>query len=234
MPYLRLYSGGNLQDQWELGTSRLNIGRATDNDIVLQDTLVSKHHAHIEPCGREYVLVDEGSANGVFVRSQRITRHTLAYWDEIQICSYKLVFMSAARLPGEAAGYEIQEQPEMEQSGTVLLKPINLAAQRKAVEKPRVAHLMVVDSGVRLLLEKHEFSLGRARDADLRCGGWLAPRVAARIQHRQDGDYLIPGKRGKVILNGETLRDAVRLVDNSDIEVQGLDLKYYFRAIESR
>ena len=234
MPYLRLYAGGNLQDQWEVGANRLDIGRAADNDIVLQDPQVSKHHAHIETDGRDYVLVDDQSANGVFVKNQRVGRHTLAYWDEIQICSHKLVFMSSARLPGEAAGHDIQEQPELEQSGTVFLKAGDLSSLRKAFEKPPVAHLTVVDSGVRLLLEKVNFTLGRARDNDLRCGGWFAPRLAATIQRRQDGHDLIPDKRGKVFVDGEPVRDATRLVDNSDLTIQGLALKYYFRAIEGR
>jgi hypothetical protein len=232
MPFLRLYSGGTLQKQWELGANRLNIGRATDNDIVLQNPEVSKHHAHIETDGHNYILIDDGSANGVFVNTKKISQHTLAFWDEIQIHSHKLVFMSTARLPGETMGHEIRKQPELKQSGTVVMKAADLASLRKKLEESRVAYITVVDSGVRMLLEKDNFTLGRSRDRDLRCGGWFAPKLAATIQQRQDGHYLIPAKRGRVFVNGEYPRDPVRLVDNSDLKVQGVSLKYYFRAID--
>lgn len=45
----------------------MSIGRSHDNDIVLSDLLVSRHHAelHVEPTSVE--IVDLGSANGTFV-----------------------------------------------------------------------------------------------------------------------------------------------------------------------
>ncbi len=233
MPYLRLYSGENLKDQWELRADRLGIGRATDNDIVLQNPEVSKHHAHIEIDGSDYVLVDDGSANGVFVNKKKISRHTLAFWDEIQIHHYKLVFMSRARLPGEATGHEIREQLEMQQSGTVVMKDGDIKSLRKQLEKTRVPYITLMESGVRVLLEKVEFTVGRGRNSDLRCGGWFAPRLVATIQRRQDGHYLIPARRGRVSVNRQPTRDPVRLLDNSELEVQGIALKYYFRPIDS-
>ena len=234
MSFLRLYSGRTLQKQWELGTNRLNIGRATDNDIVLQNPEVSKHHAHIETDGHNYILVDDGSANGVFVNGKRVVRHTLVFWDEIQIHTYKLVFMSTARLPGEMARRQVEERPELEQRGTVVMKSVDIEALRERLEESRVAYITVVASNVRILLDKANFTLGRGRDCDLRCGGWFAPKLAATIQKRQDGHYLIPSKRVRVFVNGEYPRDPVRLVDNSDVKVQGVALKYYFRVIDSR
>jgi DNA-binding winged helix-turn-helix (wHTH) protein len=50
--------------------SRITIGRSTDNDIVLPDPhkKVSRHHSAIEREGDRWWLIDEGSANGTFVR----------------------------------------------------------------------------------------------------------------------------------------------------------------------
>lgn len=233
MPFLRLYSGRTLQKQWELGTKRLNIGRAIDNDIVLQNPEVSKHHAHIETDGHNYILVDDDSANGVFVNTKKINRHTLDFWDEIQIHSYKLVFMSTARLPGEMTRQDVEPQPEREQYGTVLMKAVDVEVLRRRLEESRVAYITVVASNVRILLDKANFTLGRGRDCDLRCGNWFAPKLAATIQKRQDGHYLIPAKRVRIFVNGEYPCDPVRLVDNSDVKVQGVSLKYYFRAIDN-
>lgn len=232
MPFLRLYSGQTLQQQWELGANRLTIGRAPDNDIVLQHPAVSNHHAHIETDGHEYTLVDDASTNGVYVNKQKISRHTLTFWDEIQIHSYKLVFMSTARLAGETPPRELTQTATFEQSGTVVVQAGDLDALRKKLEQARVAYLVVVDSGVKILLEKARFTLGRSRECDLRCGGWFAPKLAATIQQQHDGYYVIPAKRVRVFVNGEYPRDPVRLVDNSDIKLQGLTLKYYLRPLD--
>ena len=48
------------------------IGRSPDNDIVLPDPSVSRHHAVVIDNGTTFVIVDMGSANGVCVLGQRI------------------------------------------------------------------------------------------------------------------------------------------------------------------
>lgn len=64
----------------------LTIGRWPDNDIVLPDRMVSRHHAHIHREGDCYVLEDLGSTNGTFVNGARLgSRHRLDDGDRIQI-----------------------------------------------------------------------------------------------------------------------------------------------------
>lgn len=48
------------------------IGRHSDNDIVLADPRVSRHHAVIIGSGAGYVVIDAGSANGIRLRGSRI------------------------------------------------------------------------------------------------------------------------------------------------------------------
>ena len=52
----------------------LSIGRDPDNDIVLDDPLVSRHHARLDPSGpqRPAILHDLGSFNGTFVDGRRV------------------------------------------------------------------------------------------------------------------------------------------------------------------
>ncbi|MDE3206669.1 MAG: ATP-binding cassette domain-containing protein [Acidobacteriota bacterium] len=54
--------------------TRVRIGRAADNDIVVADLLVSRHHAELRQGRRGYEIVDLGSANGVFVDGGRVAR----------------------------------------------------------------------------------------------------------------------------------------------------------------
>jgi pSer/pThr/pTyr-binding forkhead associated (FHA) protein len=72
---------------------RPRIGRLPDNEIVLDDPNVSRHHAVIIDTGSSYVITDLHSANGVDVRNQRI-RDTarLGHGDRIRICDHEFTF----------------------------------------------------------------------------------------------------------------------------------------------
>jgi pSer/pThr/pTyr-binding forkhead associated (FHA) protein len=52
------------------------IGRLADNDIVLSDADVSRHHAAIIDTGTGFVITDLRSANGVEVQRRRIRTST--------------------------------------------------------------------------------------------------------------------------------------------------------------
>lgn len=52
----------------------IRIGRATDNDIVLDDAMVSRYHAEIRKLADgSWQLRDTGSANGIFVEQRRVS-----------------------------------------------------------------------------------------------------------------------------------------------------------------
>src|SRR5271155_5124369 len=68
------------------------IGRATDNDIVIQDVLASRHHAFLvqSPLGTE--IRDARSVNGTFVNGVRVGSAVLNEGDVITIGNVDLVF----------------------------------------------------------------------------------------------------------------------------------------------
>jgi DNA-binding SARP family transcriptional activator len=69
------------------------IGRLADNDIVLEDDEVSRHHAVIIDTGSSFVITDARSANGVEVQGERLSPSTvLADGDHIRICGYDFTF----------------------------------------------------------------------------------------------------------------------------------------------
>ena len=100
MAYIRTYLNNVLMDQVEFTQGQLSIGRDPDNDIILDNAGVSAHHAVIEKKEHAFEISDNDSTNGVFVNGERITRHTLKYWDEVQIYNYVLKFMAVAGLEG--------------------------------------------------------------------------------------------------------------------------------------
>ena len=60
-----------------LGPAVLTIGRAPDNQLVLNDTKASSHHAEISQAsdGQSYSITDLGSTNGTFVNEQHIDQN---------------------------------------------------------------------------------------------------------------------------------------------------------------
>jgi len=71
-----------------LPAKAMRIGRVPDNDLVLSDLNVSRHHAELRksPTG-SYEIVDLGSHNGTFVNGQRVTSQVLSEQDLVSIGS---------------------------------------------------------------------------------------------------------------------------------------------------
>jgi hypothetical protein len=64
----------------------MRIGRPPDNDIIVTDLGVSKHHAELRlsPAGR-YSIIDLGSHNGTYVNGTRVSQQELNEGDIIAI-----------------------------------------------------------------------------------------------------------------------------------------------------
>jgi DNA-binding SARP family transcriptional activator len=76
-----------------LRATATRIGRDSDNEIVLDDNYVSRHHAVVIDTGSSFVIIDLRSANGVEVQGQRILTSTnLADGDRIGIGDHEFTF----------------------------------------------------------------------------------------------------------------------------------------------
>ena len=81
-------------EERELG-SGLSIGRADENDLVLDDTTVSRQHALVLESGERWFLEDRGSFNGTFLNGVRVqpgVRLPLRHGDRISFGSHAVVF----------------------------------------------------------------------------------------------------------------------------------------------
>jgi pSer/pThr/pTyr-binding forkhead associated (FHA) protein len=78
---------------FELRKDRVTIGRSRDSDIFLEDLAVSRLHTTINRESADYVLRDEGSANGTYINGKRITEQPLEEGDEIQVGQSVLAFV---------------------------------------------------------------------------------------------------------------------------------------------
>jgi predicted component of type VI protein secretion system len=232
MAYLRVCMGDRLVAQWDLSAETTTIGRGEDNHIILASKGVSKHHAMIEKTGQSFVLVDNGSANGVYVNGERVQRRTLKFWDEIQIFDWVARFMASRALPGDETG--VADRPDLgsQREATMEVDISSLRDLATLRKRAKVASLAMIDAGRevhRYALDRVNFTIGKAQECDVRIAGWLAPRLAATVQRRADGFFLIPGRRGRVSVDGVAVSGPVKLNDDSALKVRGVALKFYFR-----
>jgi serine phosphatase RsbU (regulator of sigma subunit) len=90
MPIITLsYSDTNGPHSIELDRDSTSIGRSPNQDVVLNDPCVSRHHAAIVREGNTYTVVDQNSTHGTFLNSKRVERAALKFGDVLQMGSLK-------------------------------------------------------------------------------------------------------------------------------------------------
>ena len=70
---LRVVSGPDTGLEMRHSLPTLRIGTAADNDVILTDRAVSRHHAEIRMTAEGLLLKDLGSTNGTFIGNLRVT-----------------------------------------------------------------------------------------------------------------------------------------------------------------
>jgi len=88
---------------WNFGTSRLHplsttsisVGRSAENDLVLQESRVSRRHAEIRKTEEGVLLVDQGSTNGTRLNGEKVVpgrEYVLSAGDLVIFAFERLVF----------------------------------------------------------------------------------------------------------------------------------------------
>jgi hypothetical protein len=90
--YLLVRTDGARPVQFELGGALISIGRASDNDVIVDDALVSRHHCQLKLQHGAYGFADLGSRNGSFVNGSQVNEIALGPGDVIRIGSTEIEF----------------------------------------------------------------------------------------------------------------------------------------------
>jgi tetratricopeptide (TPR) repeat protein len=103
---LSVYRGDTFLRRVELGQARTRIGRAPENELVLEDKDkgVSRTHAEILFERGRYVVVDLNSQNGVWMGDRRVIRDPLVADVPVTIGPYKLLLVAEDPQPTILAG----------------------------------------------------------------------------------------------------------------------------------
>ncbi len=97
-PQLLVLSGPEEGQEYTLPTQgKMRIGRADDNDLVLKDNSVSRHHVQITIDAKGILISDGGSSNGTILAGKTLKPNQqipLKHRDEIQVGIYLLRFLA--------------------------------------------------------------------------------------------------------------------------------------------
>lgn len=89
---LQPIAGEMANRDFQITKTLLSIGRGLDNDFVIDDPRVSRHHAQITFRHSHYLLRDLRSTNGTFINREAIEAAVLAPGDVVSIGGFELLF----------------------------------------------------------------------------------------------------------------------------------------------
>jgi pSer/pThr/pTyr-binding forkhead associated (FHA) protein len=228
MEYIHVYFNGVLKEQVALEKEITTIGRSKDNDIHIDNPGVSAHHARIVREGQCFFLEDTNSTNGTNVNGKPVRVSELQYGDMISILKHTLKFSPLALQPESRIPIDVPTDA-VDGAGTVDIDVSHLEKLIAQNHPVNGAYLLIRSNGGRQRkrpLTKSTFTIGRHPLSDLVVRGWFVPRSVASIDHRIDGYYLVPGKRGQIRLNGSRVRNAVRLKDGDYLLARRIAIQF--------
>jgi len=90
--YLLVSTEGSAAVQFDLGGPLISLGRGSDNDVILDDPLVSRHHCQLKLQHGAYSFADLGSRNGSYVNGQQVSEVALGPGDRIRVGDTEIEF----------------------------------------------------------------------------------------------------------------------------------------------
>lgn len=163
--YYRLIclTGPNKGSAYFFSDQRIVLGRSEKADIKIQDVKTSREHAEIVVVGKDLVITDLGSQNGITVNDLKVKQHKLSDGDKIIIGQtvYKFSFVEVkdAILTNDSdkkmSAETEEEKPKKKKNNTILIIIIlfsigilllddggdNKEVKRKSTEKYKVSEM---------------------------------------------------------------------------------------------
>jgi len=196
---------------------------ATGNGIVIDNAGVSRRHAVIRVKEDKVFLEDLGSANGTFVRGQKIESSELHDGDEIMVVKHRLVY----RIPKEAdappkaepaadAGQKTMYIDQAALAQAMGAKPGSARTETAAALRPR----LILPDLKKFALEEDEVTLGSGASCQIKLSGMFVGKEHAKIVRTKEGQFKIQHLSGMAgtRVNGEKITEHV-LKHGDEIEV---------------
>lgn len=251
MSFIEVYFNSSLQDTIEISNGPISIGRAGHNQIQIDNKGVSLIHAVMSQKNDDWYIEDLNSTNGTFLNGMKVIgRQSIKIGDTIGICKHNLKFVSN---PGQLvasranAATDDSERTVMMQTSrnsgasrvnphsdhderTVMVQGMR-TPQQSAPQNQSKHHCQLLVFGEtrninKLLLNKDLYNIGKAKDSDLRVGGWFTPKLVAQISRLGESYYLTPFSNRLVKINGRNVVSRVKLNNDDTVAIKKLIVKF--------
>ncbi len=117
MPSLYVITTDGQISNFPILKQKITIGRSKNNDLIIHDDTVSRHHAEIREMKEGFFIGDLGSYNKITVNGKSIESAFLRHGDKIQLGLTKLSFLESTATPdkaGESLVINTEEHDEEE------------------------------------------------------------------------------------------------------------------------
>ena len=94
---LSLLNNELMSSSWKLTTKKYSIGRASENNIILDDITVSRTHALLTVNPNKVKILDNNSTNGIYINNEIKNDYLLKSGDKIQIGKYLLLLTEVTK-----------------------------------------------------------------------------------------------------------------------------------------
>ncbi|MBF0491330.1 MAG: sigma 54-interacting transcriptional regulator [Deltaproteobacteria bacterium] len=91
---IKVAEGPDRSKKMDLGRKPIRIGKKEDNDFILTDNTVSRHHLQIEQKSDSFLLKDLDSTNGTTINGMRVKEAYLSPGDMIALGNTKIEFQA--------------------------------------------------------------------------------------------------------------------------------------------
>lgn len=203
--WLVFKSGTNTGQTIPIAGAVTTIGRAPENDVVVEDSAVSRQHAQIKFENGAFQLSDSGSSAGTLVEGHSAAETTaLSSGSVVNVGETELVFMqSDSPNPSQQP---VSESPAAAE--TMVGMPAQTEEQQKLMMW--LAITSGPDKGGTCQLNIGETTIGRGEDCDLRIGDAAASRRhAVVIGNKEEVAILDLGSSSGTLVDGQTLSGRV-------------------------
>ena len=211
----------------------ITIGREGNNDIIIDNMAVSRHHAHLVKKDDKFILEDLDSFNGTFVNEKKVIKYELRERDHILIGKHTLVFLRENEVGLKIAKPHFVEETcilDTKRYGELLAKNREQKEEGvKEVKEMKGVVSYISDNGdiKEVNLDKRVIIIGKGEKADIKVKGFFVGKSALLINRRLDAFYISRGDgRSSPKLNGDKIKGQIKLRDNDFIEVGSSKMRF--------
>lgn len=221
---------GNLLGEYPLDKPLLRIGRRRDNDIAIDNLMISGEHAQVMSIGRNALLQDLDSTNGTMINGVRVKQHVLQHGDIIMLGHYQLRYWDEAAASGNPVPVDASAvAPEADESHP--FSRVWPSGERAASAGTCAGRLYVIsgpDFGKDILLNQAVTHLG---SSDMPVAMILQDGADYRIQPVEGGESLTVN--GRPLAGNMADKPSLQLQDHDLIAYDGVKMEFYLAADEA-